>query len=51
MGDMQILLIGAAQATGVVLFFYVLYLLGGMAQDIKKLLRRLDDIEKKLVGQ
>jgi len=48
MGGIQVLLIAAAQAFGAVLFFYVLYLLGGMAQDIRKVLQKVENIEKTL---
>ena len=48
MEQTQILLIAAAQGFGAVLFFYVLYLLGGMAQDIKKLLEKVEHMEKRM---
>lgn len=50
MNEIQILLLGAAQGFGVILFFYVLYLLGGMAQDLKKLLKKVEEMEKRLEG-
>jgi cell division protein FtsB len=48
MNHTQIIWLGIGELFFVVLFFYVLYLLGGIYQRVKKILDKIEGLEKKL---
>jgi ABC-type multidrug transport system permease subunit len=48
MDDVSIILLIIGNILFIVLFFYVLYLFGGMYQRVKKALEKLEVLEKKL---
>jgi hypothetical protein len=51
MTQSQILLMFIGELFFLALFFYVLYLLGGMYQNVKRILQKLDAIEGKLLAK
>jgi hypothetical protein len=48
MGTTTITLSTIASFFIVVLFLYLLYLIGGMAENIKKLVQKMEDLQKKV---
>ena len=47
MNHTQIMLLFVAELFFVVLFFYLLYLVGGIYQNVKKILQKVENLEKK----
>lgn len=47
MGTTTITLSTIASFFVVILFLYLLYIIGGMAENVKKIMRRLEELEKK----
>jgi hypothetical protein len=48
MGTTTITLSTIASFFIVILFLYLLYLIGGMAENIEKLMQKIDELQKKL---
>jgi len=48
MSHTQIVVLLVGELLFVVLFFYVLYLIGGIYQNVKKILQKVEFLEKKL---
>jgi hypothetical protein len=48
MGTMTITLSTIASFFIVVLFLYLLYLIGGMAENVKKLVQNMDELQRKI---
>jgi hypothetical protein len=49
MGTTTITLSTIASFFIVVLFLYVLYIIGGMAENLKKIMQKMDELDKKLI--
>jgi cell division protein FtsB len=48
MNKTQIIWLLVGEIFSVALFFYILYLLGGIYQHVKKILQKVESLEKKL---
>jgi hypothetical protein len=48
MNETQIFMIAAMQIAGIAMALYILYLFGGISQNVKKIVEKLEQIEKKL---
>ena len=44
----QVILTLVGNILGIVLFLYLLYVVGGISQNSKKILRKLEELEKKI---
>jgi hypothetical protein len=51
MGTTTITLSTIASFFIVVFFLYFLYVVGGMAENIKKLVKKMDELDKKLIAK
>lgn len=51
MGTTTITLSTIASFFIVVLFLYLLYLIGGMAENLKKLVQKMEELDKKLIAK
>jgi hypothetical protein len=51
MGTTTITLSTVASFFVVVFFLYFLYVVGGMAENIKKLMKKIEELDKKLVDK
>jgi hypothetical protein len=51
MGTITITLSTIASFFIVVFFLYFLYVIGGMAENIKKLVQKMDELDKKLIAK
>ena len=48
MNKTQIILMIIGEAFFLALFFYILYIIGGMARGIKQIIKKINELEKKL---
>lgn len=47
MSETHIYLVTVFNILGIALFFYVLYLIGGISQNVRKILEKVEQLEKK----